>query len=112
MIGSRSMVTSPCGFLLRLQFLQQRIEASVPALPEGLERFQPALELLEGPGLELVDSALGLCVHSDEPDLVQHAQMLGDLRLAQPEPFGYFTDGTGVVPQHLDNTQPIRLCKS
>src|SRR5690606_21056868 len=58
------------------------IELVVPEAPEWIE---PLLDFLERAGVDRIEPALGVRPHVREPVVPQHAQVLRDRRLADPE---------------------------
>src|SRR5690606_21162748 len=63
-------------------FRGERVELVAPEPPEGIE---PFLDLLERPGVDRIEPALGLRPDVREPVVPQHSQVLRDGRLAYAE---------------------------
>src|SRR5262245_37180354 len=86
---SRSEAASSVPLLIRLLpglDLLEVIGQAVEALrPEALERLDPVVDGLEPIGVELVQPPPARAAHADQPDLPQHPQVLGGLRLPEAE---------------------------
>src|SRR3990170_5181431 len=86
--------------------LSQAIVTCFLEIPVGL---QPRLERLERLGPQPVDSPLGRRVHLDQPSVTQHAEVFGDLWLAELELRGNLTHRARALAQEFDNPEAVRL---
>src|SRR5712692_1208534 len=71
--------------------------------------FQPGVERLERLRPQPVDPLLGRRVHLDQPRLTEHAEMFGDLWLAELEPRGNLPHRARALAQEFDNPEAVRL---
>src|SRR5262249_38890722 len=75
--------------------------------PELFEGFHPVMHGFQLPGFEVVQALLALLRHRDDADLAQHAEVLGDSRLRQPERHDYRPDSQRSAPrQQIDDLPP------
>src|SRR3990172_6101738 len=86
--------------------LFQAILACFLEIPVGL---QPRVERLEWLAPQPVDPLLSRRVHLDQPSVAQHAEVFGDLWLAEPEPRGILTHRARALAQEFDNPEAVRL---
>jgi hypothetical protein len=94
-----------------LQIVEKSVEALEVAFPETVVALQPALELLERRGAQGVDAALGVDANADQSGVTEDAQMLGDLRLAEPEATDHIANGAGAIAQEFDDMESVGLCE-
>src|SRR5260370_37139935 len=86
--------------------VEQRVQALEVALPYSPVALEPSSHLLERRGTPRVDSTLGVHTHVHESGCAEHAEMLGDLRLAETEVIDPVSAPTRTGEQQLDNLQP------
>jgi len=76
------------------------IEACAPHLAKGLE---PFIKLDERLKAEVVEASLPVSAHRHQAGIAQHAEMLGDSRLAQGQPLDEDLHGLFAPPQLLED---------
>src|ERR687893_1304202 len=86
------LVTAASSFLL--QFLQHAFHPVEPLRPRTLVLLHPVMDGLERVAVEPVQPLASLVTHVDRPHLSEHAQVLGHLRLRQPEQAHQVIHGT------------------
>jgi hypothetical protein len=83
--------------------------------PEPSEALQPHIDLPQGFGGHRVQTAGAVSVHDCEPVLPQHAQVLGDRRLGDPElgadDRGDHTGGLLAISQQFQDAAPDRVAQ-
>src|SRR5271170_6827040 len=102
----------PCAstfFLLCFKFLQHAIEALEIAFPNASVPFDPDFELLQRRGAQCINPALRIHAHVHQSSVAEHAQMLRDLRLAQPEAVNHVADWSRAIAQQLDDLKAVGL---
>src|ERR671938_554709 len=82
------------------------VEASSPQTPVGGE---PALELLEPGGAQLVEAPLAVRARRDEPGLAQDPQVPRGVRLAQTRLLNELANRAGALDQAVEELPPRRL---
>src|SRR5829696_3905486 len=86
------LVTAHISFLL--QFLQHAFHPVEPLRPRTLVLLHPVMDGLERVAVEPVQPLASLVTHVDRPHLSEHSQVLGHLRLRQPEQAHQVIHGT------------------
>ena len=71
------------------------------------ERLELVAQLLEGLPLQRVDAALPEGMHRDQARVLQGLEVLGHLRLAEPELGGDLADRTRRLVEQLDDPQAV-----
>src|SRR4029077_18114051 len=95
-------------FLFRgLHVFQQDIEALKIAGPKPPVACQPSLQFLERRAAQGVDATLRVHAYIHQAGFAEHAQMLGDLGLAQTEAVYHVTDRAGSVQQQLNDLKSV-----
>src|SRR6266540_1693178 len=84
----------------------QRIETARPVAAIGLE---PPVDLRQGLGAQAVNASLGVGSHADEARLAQHAQVLGNARLADRQRLDELTDRALALAQEVEDAAARRL---
>jgi len=84
----------------------ERVEAGDPVAPVGLE---PGVELEKRLRPKLVKAPLRVGVRFNEAGLLEHPQVLRDLRLAEPQSRSYLPDRTGSASEEIHDAEPVGL---
>src|SRR5215217_6496580 len=101
------LVTAAISFLL--QFLQYAIQPVEPLRPRTLIVLHPVVDGLERAGVQPVQSLLSLLTHVDRSHLSEHPQVLGDLRLGQPEQAHQIVHGALTGGEDIQDLSPPGL---
>src|SRR5215213_2444261 len=99
--SSVGSVTS-MAFLL-LEVFEDVVQLVEPLRPQPLEPAHPVVDGLERPAVDPVDPAPSHVADVDRPHLAEHAQVLGHLRLAQPERLDEVVDGALPAGEHVED---------
>src|SRR5439155_27313843 len=94
---------------LSFQVSKDLVEALESLVPRAAIWLQPGVELPEGLWAESVDPLLADRLCLDHPGVAQDAKMLGDLRLAEPQPLDDVSDREWLPAEELDDLQPVRF---
>jgi cold shock CspA family protein len=77
--------------------------------PELAVRGEPLVELRERLRPEAIQAPLCVCARLHEARVPQHAKVLGDRRLADPEAGNELADRPFAATKNVENLQPVRL---
>jgi hypothetical protein len=92
---------------LALSALLDAVELMAPELFKGLYPVMHSFQLLR---FQVVHALFALLDHGDHADLAQHAKVLRDSRLREPERYDQRSDSQGPAPRkQLDNLAPTGL---
>ena len=75
-----------------LEIDEEVVEPIEPLVPELFELTRPVVDRTECGTVDAVQPVASGRPTPDEPDVAQHLQVLGDLRLREAEPVDQFTD--------------------
>jgi hypothetical protein len=109
MDDSLSPLLASTFFLLSLHFVKQGIQALKVALPKAPVPLQPDLKLLERGWPQRINPALRVYANVHQSGLTEHAQMFGDLRLAEAQAMDHVADGPWTVAQEFDDVKAVGL---
>ena len=104
--GRRHPVVPPAFLLQLLHVLVQPVEA--PA-PEPLEAAHPLVDRPQPAGVQAVQPLLARPADPHEPDLPEHPQVLGRLRLGHPQVPRQLGHRPLAAPQQHQDLPPLRL---
>lgn len=90
-----------------LQLVEEGVQALEVAFPKAPVSLQPNLKLLERLGPQGVNPALRVDANVNQPGITEHAQVFGDLRLAETQAADHVPDGPRAVTQELDDQEAV-----
>src|SRR2546430_8383950 len=89
--------------------MEQGVQALKVTLPETPVCLQPHFKLLERRWTQCINSALSVHADVHQSSVAEHAQMFGDLRLAQMQPMNHLPDRPWSVTQQFDDLKTVGL---
>src|SRR5258706_3860797 len=96
-------------FLAGLHLVEQGVKTLEIGLPDAAIPLSPSLQLLQRRWAQGIDSTLRVNANVDQAGIAEHAQMLGDLRLAKTEAVDQIADGARAVEQQFDDLEAVGL---
>src|SRR3954466_4662255 len=99
------------GLLLFLELLEELVHLVEARLPELAVAFHPLGELAQRLRAQLVQALLRARLHLDQPHLLEYPQVLGDLRLGQPQPLAAVVPRGAPAAQQLDDPEAVGLAQ-
>ncbi len=93
----------------RLRRVEVTLEQVEPVGPVAAVGREPAIDLGQRRRIEPVPAPLRVDPHPHEPGLAQHAQVLGDAGLAQPELAHQLAHGALALAQQIEDPPPARI---
>src|SRR6266540_646989 len=103
------LLVTGISLLLLFEVFQHDVELHEPLRPRVLVRLHPVVDGLERATVEPVHALPSFLSHLDHSHLPEHPQVLGHLRLCQPELADKVVDGTFAAGQGVDDLPPSRL---
>src|SRR5215204_384196 len=97
------LVTCDISLLLSLEVLEHVVEAVEPLRPQPLEAGHPVVDRLERLAVDPVQALPSLVPHVDRSHFAEHPQVLGDLRLGQPECGHQVVYGALAAGEHVED---------
>src|SRR6266403_4681211 len=94
-------------FLFGFHVVEQRVESLEVAFPYSPVAVEPGFQLLQWRGAQGIDAALGVHTNVHESGFAEHAEMLGDLRLAETEFIDHVSDRARTGEQQFDDLQAV-----
>jgi len=96
-------------FAVGLVVFQESLESVESVGPGLLEPGHPVVDRFERRTVDPVHPLASEAAAADEIHLPQHLEVLGHLRLPEPEPRHEFSDGEFIGAQHLEDFPPTRF---
>jgi hypothetical protein len=103
------LLATTISFLLPSEFLEHDVELFEPVVPQLLVRRDPVVNRLQRAAVQAIHPAPAVLTDLDEPDLAQDAQVLGDLRLGDPEPGDQIVDRPLATGKKVKDLPPAGL---
>jgi len=92
-----------------LEIDEEVVEPIEPLVPELFELTRPVVDRTECGTVDAVGPVTSGRPTPDEPDVAQHLQVLGDLRLREAEPVDQFTDGRFAPAECAQDSPPTAV---
>src|SRR3954453_10320708 len=102
-------VTCVISLLLSLKGLEHLVEAVEPLGPQPLEAGHPVVDGLERLAVDPVQPPPSVVTHVNRSDFAEHPQVLGHLRLGEPELGDEVVDGPLTARKQLQDRAPPGL---
>src|ERR1700733_7239302 len=90
----RFAASASMSVLLRLDFFDQRVELVEPRLPDSLVALEPIGHRAQRVGAQPIQALLRVSLHVDDAGVLEHAQVLGHLRLVELQALADIVHGT------------------
>src|SRR5215204_536054 len=103
------LVTCDISLLLSLEVLEHVVEAVEPLRPQPLEAGHPVVDGLERLAVDPVQAPPAVVSHVHRSHFAEHPQVLGHLRLGQPELGDQVVDGALPAGEHIQDRAPPGL---
>src|SRR6185436_15434609 len=103
------LVTCDISLLLSLEVLEHVVETAEPLAPKLLEADDPVVDGLQRLAVDPVQAPPPLVADLHRSHFAEHLEVLGDLRLGEPELLDEVVDGTLPVRERVQDRAPPGL---